>query len=329
MVNTVPSLKYLFIAILLLMTYQVTAQDHTSGIFRFLYIPSTPYSGSLAVPANSLPVKTLSLIHNNPAYLDSSDHKAVNFSYTHYFADISLTEGSVGWHTKSGMFAASIRFMGYGDFQKRDELGADQGNFTAYDMALGIHHSTYLSTAINWGLSSYFIYSTIDDARSSGIVLSTGLNYIIDEHYSLGITLLNAGIQITQFADKKEQIPYMLNAGFTHRLKHMPFRYSITLQRLNDWDLKTIYDNSSPDIKTNLMRHLGLSGEFLFTDNFNFRFGYNHLMNESLRTESRIDFSGTSFGIGINTGFVIVDFSRSSFSSLGAVYQLAIKKTFK
>jgi hypothetical protein len=114
-------------------------------------------------------------------------------------------------------------------------------------------------------------------------------------------------------------------AGFSARLRHAPFRFSFTLRHLEKYDLTYNYSESegnqpkpAPEFFENIFRHIVTGVEVIPHKNFYFSLGYNHQRRSELQTESRVAGTGFSWGFGINTSVLNIEFGRASYHLAGA-----------
>jgi hypothetical protein len=122
------------------------------------------------------------------------------------------------------------------------------------------------------------------------------------------------GFQLKTYAGKREPLPLQVQIGLSKQLAHLPFRYFLVFNNLQQFDIAYIDSNAAgakidlttqepiinePKILDKTMRHMVLGGEFLFTKNFNIRFGYNYQHRKEMVLESKKGLAGFSWGIGI------------------------------
>lgn len=318
------SSRLLLLLMLLLMPFLVNAQDQTNGVYRFLNQPSSSRIAALSAPVVSLPDANITDTDTNPAYLDSTHHRQLSFSYTNLFSDVSSISAGGAWNTSNiGTFWGSLKLQEYGSIDKRGVNGEDNGSFSVYDFALQTGFSKSFGK-LSTGITINFIHSSIDTYQSSGFTLDGGFIYHFNDRQAVGAAISNVGSQFSAYQNETEPVLPVVHIGYSHKLQYLPLRLSVTLQDITHWEQRTVYDSSAPDFTTNAMRHVALSGEFLFSEHFHVRLGYNSYRNEMIKTDTKIDFSGTSFGVGVNTKYATIDVSRSSNSQLGPVLMLSL-----
>jgi hypothetical protein len=290
----------------LLASNQVMAQA-----YRFLNLPASPRLAALGGQPVSLPDASAAMAHANPAYLTSAHHRQFTSSIARQVGDISLGYASFAYDLPSlGTLSASVRYAGYGTLTQRDATGQALANFGAYDVAATLGYATTVGPALRYGITLNLIRSDYTHAASTAWSVSGGLLYALPEQQgTIGVALLNAGNQFSGFNGLREPLPFDVRAGYSRKLLYLPLRLSFTGNRLLDWDIP-------------LAEHLELGGEFLFSDSFIFRIGYNHQAHEDLKTDNRIDLSGVGVGVGLRIKGVRIDMSRTSQSVVGPIHHL-------
>ena len=314
----------------LLLVNQVTAQTGGTKVFSFLELPVSPRSATNGLHAVSLANPDLFSLIGNPAYADYSFHNQVQLSYMSHFADANYSALAYSFAYDSTLqLSSSLRYLTYGDFSKYGEFGNETGSFSSYDMGFSFSASKAVLTNLNFAAGFTLIRSAIENYSSHGITFTAGAYYKIpSQSITVGLAIRDVGFQLNNFNSQSEDIPFDISLGITKRLKYVPFRFTITSHSLQDWPLKTIYENETPSFWTDLSRHFAFGGEFLFSESFNIRFGINKYRSDAITTENRIDLSGTSFGAGFKISRFNIDISRTSFSSIGTQYQLSILTHF-
>jgi hypothetical protein len=147
--------------------------------------------------------------------------------------------------------------------------------------------------------------------------------------FSAGLILKNIGIEITTYAgEQREKLPFEIQAGFSQKLAHAPFRFSLTLRHIEKFDLTYKYeydlagtsgtDDKSSDFAENRLRHMIVGAEVLPHKNFYFSAGYNYQRRRELQVESKVSSVGFSWGFGINTSLLSLGFGRATFHLAGA-----------
>lgn len=314
--------------LIVLATVQLTvAQSNTSSIFRFLDVSPTARVAALGGSHVGLYDGDFSLMQLNPAFLDSNSSGSVSASYINLLADANMgfTSGAFDLG-KAGIFGAAVRYVGYGEFDRLDENGQKLGNFNANDIAITAAYSLYMRENLRIGAGIDLIHASYASYKSSAIAFSGGLFYQdAKNHFSAGLSIRNAGGQLTAFASDREPLPLDISLGFTKKPEAFPFALSFSLKQLNKWDLRIFGETTKPSFTDNLFRHILFGGEAQLADNMQIRLGYDHYLHEQTKTDRTIDLAGVAFGIGFNVKNITIDLSRNSYSKLGGITRLSLR----
>jgi hypothetical protein len=148
------------------------------------------------------------------------------------------------------------------------------------------------------------------------------------------MVIKNAGYQVTTYAGEPHQkLPFEIQAGISQRLAHAPFRFSVTLRHLEKFDLTYQYkqsasagtiDRGSSGFTENLMRHIILGAELIPHKNFYFSAGYNYQRRRELQVDSKVSTVGFSWGFGINTSWLDIEFGRATYHLAGSSTHVSV-----
>lgn len=317
---------------LVIISQSAYAQFGGSKSFSFLQLPSSARITALGGYTSIARDADLASITQNPSLLNERMDNVWSLNICNYFQDIQYGHISTGFYVKNaGMFAISTNYINYGSFVLRDDIGNEQGTFKASENTLNFSYSNKYRQ-FRYGATTKFLFSSLESYRSTGIALDLGGSYT-DSSSGLGLSfsLLNVGSQVKTYTGNTEAIPFEARFGISKRLKHAPFRFTLTLHNLQKFDLtyddalsgsnqidlstgKAIKKNYS--VTDKLMRHVALGTELLFSENFNLRFGYNHQLRRELAIDEKPGTVGFSWGFGIRV-------KKISFSYGSAKYHLA------
>ena len=311
-------MKKLPSALCLLLAATAQAQESNS-VFNFLELPVSARSTALGGSNISLIADDASLVFANPALLSSVSDKTLSLNFMTYLQGCNV--GSAAFTKlagERGTWGVTAQYANYG---KMDETTADRtvvGSFTAMDLALSGMYAYNLSDHWAGGAAGKFIYSRYADYTSVALAVDLGLNYYNgDNDFSFSIVAKNMGGQVKAFGDHHEKLPFSLQAGFTKRLAHAPFRLSVTAIDLTRWDKKDYYV-SGEEISTGqlLMNHLAIGVDFLPTDYLYLSLGYN------FRKANEMKAAGSSHAAGLCAGGGL-SLRRFSFGLAYAQYHLS------
>jgi len=338
-------MKYLFTLIVLCLTLSCFGQIGGRYAFDALALPTnarvTALGGSLITVVDN----DVALAQMNPAVADSSMNNQLSFNHNFHFAGIQNGNVAFGKYLdKLGMIShVSIQYATYGEFNSTDVLGNTSGTFTAGDVGITIGTAKQLNERIRAGANLKILSGSYESYNHFGLGLDVGLHYSIPgSTASWGLVLKNIGGEISPLVDDRKPLPLDLQIGFSKRLKHLPFRFSIIGHHLQEPYIR--YDDPERDITTsifgeqtfrssfsknidNLFRHLIFNGEFLIgkNENVRLRVGYDHLRNQELKTTTFRSLAGFSFGIGFNIKKIKIDYGVGKYHLAGSVNHLSIR----
>ena len=311
-----------------------SAQIGGSKIYEFLNLPASARITALGGKHITVRDDDLAFAVANPALLSDSMHNQLTFNHSFFIGDIGQGFAGYGRHSKklNTTFLFGIQYISYGDFLNTDEFGNITGDFKASENAITIGAGRSIYERLDVGANLKVITSQFESYNSFGLTTDLSAVYHVDEKgFTATMLFRNIGGQIATYRDgNREEAPFELLLGISKRLKHLPFRFSITAQHLERWNL--LYDNPNSQENTfflgeeqvtknewvdNLFRHLIFSGEFLFgqKENFRLRFAYNHFRKQELSVNNLRSLAGFSGGIGFKI-------SRFRFSYGLGVYHL-------
>lgn len=334
-------IRGLLTSVLLLLIGQAgMAQKGGESTYSFLGLTNAARIAALGGEVVSLMDDDINLVFHNPALLTSGMHNNLSLNYVNYFAGVNYGYASYAYSADEiGNFAAGMHYVNYGIFDRTDELGMSQGTFRASEYALNLFYSrSFLDSALTAGVNLKPIYSSLEQYSSFGLALDLGVTYHLSKSLTtFGFVLKNMGAQITSYTTNRERLPFEIQAGVTQGLAHAPFRFTITLQHLERWDLSyTLQDDNvsfsgSDDEKSGfdefadkLMRHVVLSTEFLLGKNFHIDLGYNYKRRKEMMVSSRPGMVGFSAGFGFRVSKFHFSFGRASYHLAGGTSHFSL-----
>jgi hypothetical protein len=305
-------------------------------------MPVTARASALGGHLIALNDSDLGAVYHNPAALGNNLNKQLVFSHDFFLSDIKRGFAAYGFQSEkwSANLFGSLQYISYGDFKLTNELGIIEGDFKASEYALTVGIGKSLYERLHVGANLRIINSQFESYNSWGLATDLGLMYHIDqENLVVSLVLKNMGVQLQSFNDENESLPFDLQIGFSKRLAHLPFRFSIIGHQLHRWDIA--YDDPAENEQTlfgeeitdntgsfsdNLFRHLIFAGEFYIgaNENLRLRMSYDHLRNRELRLDDFNAMAGFSFGFGIRTAKFGLDYSFGKYHVASAAHHITI-----
>jgi hypothetical protein len=320
-------LHILLFAIIMSPSFSQTGGDN---IYEFLNLTHSGYVSSLGGTNVSLSGNNLNLVYHNPALLNSGMNNTLALNYVNYFAGINY---GLAMYSRTfpgkGNFAAGLTYLNYGSFKEADASGIITGSFSAAEYAFSMIYSREIDSLFTIGVNLKPVLSHLERYTSFGFAIDIGASYHSRSNlFSAGIVIKNAGYQVTTYAGEPHQkLPFEIQAGVSQRLAYAPFRFSLTLKHLEKFDLTHQYNSPvttgtitpvSSDFFENLLRHIVVGAELIPHKNFYFCGGYNYQRRSELQVSSKVSTVGFSWGFGINTSWMDIEFGRATYHLAGS-----------
>ncbi len=312
------------------------AQTGGDNVYEFLNLTHSGLVASLGGTNVSLPVNDLNMAYHNPALLKSEMDNSLALNYVNYFAGINY---GLAMYSRSypgtGNFALGMTYLNYGSFTEADASGTITGNFTAAEYALSVIYSRTIDSLFNIGVNLKPVLSHLERYTSAGFAIDIGAEWHNTSGlFSAGLVIRNLGYQLTRYAgEPRENLPFEIQAGITQALAHAPFRFSLTLRHLEKYDLTYTYTDPSGTITTssgssgfseNLLRHAVLGIELTPGKNFYLGAGYNYQRRRELSIDSKTSTVGLSWGFGVNTSIMDIEFGRATYHLAGSSTHVSV-----
>lgn len=262
----------------------------------------------------------IDVIFYNPAGLKMLKGSPASFSFVKYLLDINLAGVAYSQEVGDlGRFGAAIQYINYGSFTARDEFGNNTGEFKAGDLAMILGYANSLAENFYYGANIKFIYSSIADRSSNALALDVGLHYSIpDKGFDFGFSILNAGTQLSQYYNTKEDLPVDFVIGFSKKMEHLPLKLFVDLHKINEKQ-----DNFSDRFKA-----FSIGTEFYLSSALTLRIGYNNERRSELKIGSFAGLAGFNLGMGVNVSDYNFSYGFSSLGQVGSLHRITVSTNF-
>lgn len=314
--------------LILFLTTSTYAQVGGERIFNFLNITTSARQAALGGEILTL-TDDINQPLWNPSTINPEIDNQVGLSYVDFLTDVNYGSLSFAhlFTRRTGTFHAGITFVDYGKLIAADEQGNETGTFKARDLAFQIGYAYELPWQDFYvGANLKFINSTIENFSSNGIAADFALTYSSEfKPYMFTAVIRNIGTQISAFDEEKEQLPLDVAIGASYQLEHIPLRWHLTINNLQQWKLgvpnpsdseTSIGGETSNDevsFLDNAMRHVSVGAEFFPDKGFNLRLGYNFRRARELRLNESRTFAGFTAGFGLKMGRFKLNYAFSKF----------------
>lgn len=308
-----------------------------SSIYAFLKLPQHPLISALGGRNISSFAGEAGLVTENPALMRSINNGNISSSFTFLSPELKALSASGIYHDKKSNtnFGFTIGHIQYGNADQTDASGNTLGTFNPYDQSIQLSASRKYGSKWHYGAALKFIHSSYGAYRSSALAADVGLNYFdADKKIQFGFSAKNMGLQLKTYAGVGEDLPFDMLIGVTKQLEKSPLRFSITAQRIHQFDLlynDTIFNSvnfgkaKKNSFQRKLLSHFIFGTEILIGEKLVLMGGYNFLRSMELRLPS-LSNGLAGLGYGINLKLIKFDFffSRSHYQTSIAQNQIGI-----
>lgn len=304
--------KSIIILLLLIISY---GSLFSSSPYNFLRVQSSARSAGLAGSFVSM-ADDPSAVSFNPASIYTVESKYTSATFLKHVLDINSGQINYIHPTEDdGVFGASVNYISYGSFVRTDQFANEIGDFGANNLSISFSYSNELDTGLYWGASAKLIYANIESESSIAAAIDAGLFYRLrDGRTNFGVSILNAGTQLSKFAGQNESLPLDIRIGANHRLRGLPLLVNASFNHLAD-DVDSFFDR---------FQGLSIGGELYLGKYIMFRLGYDNKIRQMTSIETNKKFSGFSGGVGINTNDLNIDYSMSFYGSGATLHRFTV-----
>ncbi|MDK2772619.1 MAG: type IX secretion system protein PorQ [Flavobacterium sp.] len=323
-------LKRKLILLFLLITISNYAQIGGKYVYQFLNLTPSPRQAALGGKTVTVVDYDVNQAIYNPATINGKMHNQLSVNYGSYYGEVSYGSGAYAytWDRHVQTFHTSVQYVNYGTFEGYDELGNATSNFTGSEAALSFGYAYNIPwTDFYVGANVKLISSTLESYNSWGAATDLGFLYIDDRNdINIGLSVRNLGFQIKPYDNTNEKLPLAIDAGISQLMEHVPIRWHLTLENLQQWNIafsnpnraQETLDGNKEEEKVsffnNALRHVIVGAELFPEKGFNIRLGYNFRRGEELRIVDQRNFSGISAGFGLRFGKVRFNYSYSRYT---------------
>ncbi len=307
------------------------------GKTTYTFLDLSPSARSTALGGNYITVADDDVLNafQNPATLGLMTHQKLAFSQGFHVGGVRFSNFAYG-HSVSKWkmnFMLGLQSIQYGNLKETDELGAVLGDLKTRETAINLVTSYRFYEKLTFGANLKVISSAFGDYGSWGIASDWSAFYQdTAKGTSFTFIIRNLGSQLSTYSKggKRERLPFQMQIGWSKRLKHLPFRFSVVYHHFDKWDI--LYDDPNKEDLTSLFgdsptekskaaiffdkfsRHFILSGEFILgkKDNFRLRAGYNFLRGKEMKLDNLRSFAGFTMGFGFKINRFRLDYGRAN-----------------
>ncbi|NQU67854.1 MAG: hypothetical protein HQ510_07940 [Candidatus Marinimicrobia bacterium] len=196
------------------------------SVFNSLDTPTSVRSLSLTNGASAV---STSILNSNPAVLDC-EGKSFGGQFFAYPADITGHQLHYTSKTARGVVSTVVTVMDFGRFSD----SATGETFSARDMVFRVGYKSIWSGHLSWGISAGGIHSVIQQYRSSGLFVNTGIrSRFLDDRLGVGISAENMGKMLSTYAGRREPMEGQIRYSCFYQPLHLPATLSVDYLNVN------------------------------------------------------------------------------------------------
>lgn len=328
---------------LFILSIVVSANAQMGGQQSFALLGLEYNARSAGLGGNFITAKDqdINLAVTNPSLLNEKMHKSISVNHAFHAGGINYGGFSYGHQLKENhLISAHVRYVSYGAMSRTDKNGTQMGEFSPFEYILGAGYGYQLNPRISVGANLNLIGSHLETYNSYGASVDLAGTYQ-NEKESILVTAVykNVGTQFNIYAEKRAPLPANFLLGFSFKLKHAPFRFSILAHHLNKWDLSYTDPSAKPqtDLLTGeiipvkragflqkLAQHFTYQVEIIASKNLHFRAGFDYYRRQSLKLEAKPGIAGFTFGVGFYFKRFSFDYGLAIYSKAGFNNMLTI-----
>jgi hypothetical protein len=311
-----------------------------SSVFNFLKLSNTPQLTALGGVNISQNSNDVGLAFNNPALLKPAMHTQMNAVFNDFYGGIKVYHLSLGYHnTKLNTnFSWGLNYFGYGNISETDALGNLLGKFRPTDWVMQVSASRSYMEKWNYGATLKIINSNYGQYRSNGLAMDVGVLYQDSlKLFSASLVAKNMGFQLKKYeGSSPDELPFDLEIGFTKRLRSAPFSFSVTAQRVHQFDIRyndTTFNNDNGFANGStkkfsfdkIVNHFVIATSIYLGKRVEAIVGYNFLRRYELNIgNSGNGLNGVSIGMGVLFGKLQIRYARAYYQNSSAYNQLGL-----
>lgn len=267
-------------------------------------------------------------------------HSQMNAVFNNFYGGIKVYHLSLGYHNEklNTNFSWGLNYFGYGNISRTDASGNILGKFRPTDWVMQVSASRSYMEKWNYGATLKFISSNYGPYRSNGIAMDVGVLYHDSSKlFSASLLAKNLGFQLKKYdGTDPDDLPFDLQIGLTKRLKSAPFSFSVTAQRVHQFDNRyndTTFNNENGFTNSSskkfsfgkLLDHFVFATTIYLGDRVEAIVGYNFLRRHDLSIGNGGNgLTGFSLGAGVKLGKLQIRYARAYYQNSSAYNQLGL-----
>lgn len=328
-----------FIAVGFVVTF---SHAQTGGLNSFQNLNAFYHARTIGLGGDLIAVKDgdINLGLSNPALINAKMMGRGSINQSVLSGGANTGSIAYGKTIKNYYSSLNFRYISYGKMTRTDINGTELGTFSPGDFIVGASAAKNINERLLIGATVNLLYSQLDNYTAFGTSLTVGGAYTNEKkRFVVAGVVRNLGVTIKSYTGVREPLPLSVEIGISKKLEHAPFRFSITGQHLQRWDLSYVDPNEKNEIDPltgdtifvqrasfaeKVARHLRFQTELLFGPKFHLRIGFDYQRRKELAATNRPGLAGFSFGTGMYFKRFTLDYGWLIYSAAGFQHAIAI-----
>ncbi len=296
------------------------------GLYSFLRNDASARAAALAGSFVAIHDDPVSLFYN-PAGIASAEDNQLSVTFFKHVQDIN--SGFVVYNTSlqtlgvqssspaaKGSVALGVNYVNYGSFQRLDRNGTVSGaSFGGGDIAISLGYANELDSNWFYGVAVKYVNNRLDNVSAGAVAVDAGMLYRIPKaNTNIGLSVLNAGVQVATVKGAQEALPLDVRLGVNHRLRGLPLLLNLTLTRLAD----------NVPVFTDRFLNFAIGGEFYFGSAVRVRLGYDNQRRREIAADAQPRLAGFSGGVGVVLEKFSIDYALMALGMPGDVHRVSL-----
>ncbi len=333
-------MRYIYIFIIYFCPLSIIAQQGGLHAFSFVNVIHSARIDALGGSGIAIYDNDISLSTTNPSLLNPSMNNKILFTYGDYFSDINLLSCVYVLKFKQlGTLGFAVQAVNYGNFERNDIFGYNQGSFSAHDQVITLGIGKKIHSNFSIGVNIKLLNSHYDFYNAFALSSNISTTYINQgKRFSSTLLIKNIGRGINHYSSLQEQLPWEAQIAISKELEHLPFRYHLSYNNIMNFNIKSPYkllmqtniETGELELKQEsfaktALRHIIIGGELNpFRKSLFIRGGFNFQRRFDMTTINKPAMIGFSWGIGFRVFKYYFDYSRSAFHLSGILNNFSI-----
>ncbi|MFH1282865.1 MAG: PorV/PorQ family protein [bacterium] len=248
---------------------------------------------------------SINILNYNPAGVAQLKDMELSFQHSSWLIDTKYEYFAFSKQLTSCVIAASIMYMDYGSFTRRNMLGIETGSFSSKDLILDFTYACPVTKRLDAGVRIRYLRQAIAEFSANTFPFDCGILYsFIPDKFTGGVSIQNVGSETGRFNRRREKLPTRLRIGIGLRPVKESLLFSIEHNSVN-----------SSYSFLNIGCEIGIKNTIFLRTGF----------SSSVEYEDDVVFKG---GVGVSIFGYFLDYAYEPFGDLDSCHKFSLRMKF-